>query len=419
MSALPPRADILLSTILHCAAGLSGDRVGMDIWVSLGRDMKLRNSSVSASRRTFLKTAGFAAATLVGESTLTGSLSTAAEANKREEKKLAIRIAGYKFDRVAALADGRVEIKGCDANFDEAAIGDMNTDVFNGPQSRDVTEIGLHPFMLAYANDGFRDYALLPIFPLRLFRHKSVFIRNDRGIERPEDLRGKSVATPGYSSTSLTWIRGIFEDEFGISPNDVNWIVTSKDSSANSAGKVSKQENVIPDGVSITAGPEGKDESDLLESGEVDALFHAAEPRVYVERHPKVARLFPDYRSVERAYFAKTGIFPIMHAVAIKRDVAQRYPWLAEAVFNAYSQAKQISYEYMANAAWVYGSLPWFGQEFDETRALMGENYYSYGIAPNRKTLEALFRYSHQQGLSSRELTIEEVFDPASLALAE
>jgi 4,5-dihydroxyphthalate decarboxylase len=132
-----------------------------------------------------------------------------------------------------------------------------------------------------------------------------------------------------------------------------------------------------------------------------------------------VARLFPDYRSVERAYFARAGIFPIMHAVAIKRDVAQQNPWLAEAVFNAYSQAKQMSYKHMAKAAWLYDMLPWYGQEFEETRALMGDNFYSYGIKPNRKTLEALFRYSHQQGLSSRELTVEELFDPVSLEFAE
>jgi len=387
--------------------------------VSSDKGIERRNSNDGTSRRNFLKTAALAGAALASEATLVPSTSRAAETSEQETAKLAIQIAGYKFDRIAALADGRVGIEGCDVNFEEAAIGDMNTHVFSGPQSRHVTEIGLHPFMLAYANEGFRDYALLPIFPLRLFRHKSVFIRNDRGIDKPEDLRGRTVATPGYSSTSLTWIRGIFQDEYGISPKDVHWIVASKDSSAEAAGKASKQENVFPDGVPITAGPEGKDESDLLESGEVDALFHAAEPRAYIERHPKIARLFPDYRSVERAYFAKTGIFPIMHAVAIKRDVAQQNPWLAEAVFNAYSQAKKVSYEYMTKAAWLYGSLPWFGQEFDETRALMGENYYSYGIAPNRKTLEALFRYSHQQGLSNRELTIEELFDPASLELAE
>ncbi len=145
----------------------------------------------------------------------------------------------------------------------------MNSHVFSGPGTREVTEIGLHPFMLAYANQGFRDYTILPIFPLRLFRHKSVFIRVDSGIEKPEDLRGRAIATPGYSSTSLTWIRGIFQDEYGVSPADINWIVAAEDSSARDAGKASKQENVLPDGISITTGPKGQDESDLLVSGAV------------------------------------------------------------------------------------------------------------------------------------------------------
>jgi len=328
-------------------------------------------------------------------------------------------MAGYRYNRVEALVDGRVKVEGCKVRFEVAKIGDMNTHVFSGPQTRDVTEIGLHPFMLAYGNDGFRAYTLLPVFPLRLFRHRSVFIRTDRGIKKPEDLRGKTIATPGYSSTSLTWIRGIFQEEYGVKPEDVHWVNSSKDSSAGVAGKVSKQENVMPEGVSITPGPPGKDESDLIESGEVDALFHAAEPRAYVEGHPKVARLFPDYRSTERAYVAKTGIFPIMHAVAIKQETLRQNPWLAEALFKAYSRAKQLAYEYMAKAAWFYDSLPWYGQEFEETRALMGDNYYSYGIEPNRKTLEALFRYSHQQRLCSRVLTVEEIFAPEGLKLVE
>ena len=334
-------------------------------------------------------------------------------------KGLPLSMAGYKFDRTKALIDGRVKIEGCDIHFQESGIGDINTHVFSGPQTLDVTEIGLHPFMLAYANDGFRDYSLLPIFPLRLFRHKSVFIRTDRGINKPQDLRGKKIATAGYSSTSLTWIRGIFEEEYGLKPEDMQWIISSKDSSAKDAGKVSKQENTFPEGVTVSMGPSGKDESDLLESGEVDALFHAGEPRAYIEGHPKVGRLFPDYRSIEREYFSKTGIFPIMHAVAIKMSLVKENPWLIDAVFKAYSQSKQKAYDYMAKAAWLRDSLPWFGQEFEETRALMGNNYYSYGIEPNRKTLEALFRYSHQQGLCNRKLTVEELFEPASIKLTE
>jgi len=367
------------------------------------------------SRREFIK----ASALTVGAA---GVLSVCGQVPAQaadKPKGLPLSMAGYKFDRTNALIDGRVKVEGCDIQFKESGIGDINTHVFSGPQTLDVTEIGLHPFMLAFANDGFRDYSLLPIFPLRLFRHRSVFIRTDRGIKKPENLRGKTIATAGYSSTSLTWIRGIFQEEYGIKPEDMQWIVSSKDSSAKDAGKVSKQENIFPAGVSISMGPAGKDESDLIESGEVDALFHGAEPRAFIQGHPKVGRLFPDYRTVERTYFLKTGIFPIMHAVAIKKSLIKQNPWLIEAVFKAYSQSKQKAYDYMANAAWFKESLPWFGQEFEETRILMGKNYYSYGIENNRKTLEALFRYSHQQGLCSRELTIEELFESLSLGLTE
>ena len=372
-------------------------------------------SSLDYSRREFIKAT---AITIGTASALSVSGFTPAQAAEKS-KGLPLSMAGYKFDRTEALIDGRVKIEGYDIQFKESGIGDINTHVFSGPQTLDVTEIGLHPFMLAYANDGFRDYTLLPIFPLRLFRHRSVFIRPDRGINKPEDLRGKTITTPGYSSTSLTWIRGIFQEEYGIKPEDVQWIISSKDSTAKDAGKVSKQENIFPKGLSIKQGPAGKDESDLLVSGEADALFHAGEPRAYMEGNPKVVRLFPDYRLVERAYFSKTGIFPIMHAVAIKKSLVKQNPKLIEAAFKAYSQSKQMAYDYMAKAAWFKDSLPWLGQEFDETRALMGNNYYSYGIEPNRKSLEALFRYSWQQGLCSRELTIKELFDPSSMRLIE
>jgi 4,5-dihydroxyphthalate decarboxylase len=367
------------------------------------------------SRRQFIK----ATAVTLGAATVLSAAEVQPTHAANKSKGLSLSMAGYRFDRTRALIDGDVKIEGCDIQFQESGIGDINTNVFSGPQTLDVTEIGLHPFMLAFVNDGFRDYVLLPIFPLRLFRHKSIFIRTDRNIKKPMDLRGKTIATAGYSSTSLTWIRGFLQDEYNIQAKDMQWIVSAKDSSAKDAGKVSKQENTFPKGIPIKMGPPGKDESDLLASGEVDAVFHAGEPRAYIEGHPMVGRLFPDYRTTERAYFAKTGIFPIMHAVAVKKSLLQQNPWLVEAVFQAYSQSKTKAYEYMAKIAWLKDSLPWFGQELQETRELMGDNYYSYGIGPNRKTLEALFRYSQQQGLCSRELTVEELFVPASLDLME
>ena len=372
-------------------------------------------SALNQSRRNFIKTIVVAAA--AGSAlNLRGVTPVQAAAGAG---KNTLNLAGYKLDRTEALIDGRVKIDGYDIQFTESGIGDLNTHVFSGPQELDVTEIGLHPYMLAFANDNFRDYLLLPIFPIRLFRHKSIFIRTDRGIEKPQDLKGKKVATAGYSSTSLTWIRGILHDEYGIKPEDMQWVVSRKDSSAEAAGKVSKQESMLPEGVPVQPGPEGLDESELLDSGEVDACFHAAEPRAFTERRPNIGRLFSDYRSAEQEYFTKTGIFPIMHAVAIKKDMAKQNPEIIPAVFTAYSQAKQAAYDYLAGVAYIKDILPWVAHEFEATKELMGENYFSYGIEPNRRTLEALFRYSHEQGLCSRQLKIEEIFAAESLELLE
>ena len=369
----------------------------------------------SCSRRQFIKATVLAAGAAGALSTVNAVPVNAATASS----KLSLIVSGYKLDRTEALIDGGAQVEGCEIKFEPMGIGDINTNVFSGPQTLDITEIGLHPFMLAYANDGFRDYSLLPIFPLRLFRHKSIFIRTDRGIKGPEDLRGKMVATPGFSSTSLTWLRGIVKHEYGVSPEEIQWVVSSKDSSAKAAGKVSKQESMVPKGLSVSKGPEGKDESDLLESGEIDALFHAAEPRAYVQGHSKVARLFPNFRKIERAYFEKTGIFPIMHAVAIRNSLVNQHPWLPKAVFGAYSKAKKLMYDHLNKMGWATISLPWVAQEIEETRALMGENFWPYGIAPNRKALETLFMYSYEQGLASRKLTIEELFHPSSIEFEE
>ena len=375
---------------------------------------KRKKTIVNVSRRSFI-TKTLAAACVLSTVPAYAGLKNTAD----KSKKLPLKMAGYDLDRVAGLIDGRVNVAGCDATFEIAGIGDMNTDVFSGAQTRDVTEIGLHPYMLAYANEGFRDYSLIPVFPLRVFRHKSIFININSGIKKPGDLRGRKVATPGFSSTSLTWLRGIMQHEYGVRPDEVEWVVSTKDSSAGVSGKVSKQESVIPEGLKVSQGPAGKDESDLLVDGDVDALFHAAEPRAYMQGHPDVIRLFSDYRQTERAYYKKTGIFPIMHAVAIRNSLVEKNPWLPEAVFNAYSQAKQMMYDDLKKMGWATISLPWVGKELEETRALMGENFWPYGIEANRKALETLFQYSYEQGLAKQKLTIKNLFHPSTLDFKE
>jgi len=373
---------------------------------------------MSYSRRSFLKAGTLAGTTLAVPAALGSSASSPETIGQSAPEKLDITFAGNNFDHVLALIDGRVQIEGCTAKYQAGRIGDLNTHVFSGPQTLEVTEIGLTPFILAYANDDFRDYSLIPVFPFRMFRHKSIFIHTDRGINKPEDLKGRKIGTPGYSSTSLTWIRGMMSDEYGVKPEDIEWVVSANDSSAQYAGKTSAQEQVLPEGVSISVGPQGKDESDLLLDGDVDALFHAIEPRAYVEGHPQVKTLFADPRAAEREYFSKTGIFPIMHAVAIRNDLIDANPWLPEAVFSAYSRSKQMEYEAM-QMRWVMGTLPWYGQELKETREVMGENFWAYGIEPNRKTLNALLQYSYDQGLAKKRLQIEDLFHPSTIGFAE
>lgn len=364
-------------------------------------------------RRTFLSRL---AAPMLGASLSGGAVPVLASS----QASPSLRLSGYPYDRVEGLIEGSVEIAGYDYSFEVDNIGGLNTDALGGPMTREVTEIGLVPYIIAFANEGLRNHTLMPVFPLRTFRHKSIYIRPDRGIKRPEDLKGKTIATPGYSSTSLTWIRGIIEDEYGVSPSDINWIVSAGDSAGAATGGASGFENLIPDGFDISIGPEGMDESDLLVEGVVDALFHAAEPKAFVEGNPLCVRLFEDSRTTEQAYFKETGIYPIMHAVAIRRDVVDANPEVIAAVFDAYSNAKSKLYSFQRKAAWYINTVPWISQELEQTRAIMGDNFHSYGMTEaNRKTLEALFRYCYGQGLSQEKLSVEDLFHPSSIGLME
>ena len=329
-----------------------------------------------------------------------------------------LKLAGYPFEHVRGLMDGHLQLDGFGVEFQTARIGDLNTHLFSGPRTLDISEVGLLPYILAFANEDFREYPLIPVFPLRMFRHRSIFIHTDRGIDSPEDLKGRRIGTPGYSSTSLTWIRGMVKDEYGVDPTDIQWVISAEDSSGAASGAISQQEQVVPEGISIVTGPAGKDESDLLVDGDVDALFHAAEPRAFIEGHPKVRRLFADPREVERAYYARTGIFPIMHAVAVRRDLMEQNPELPTLAFNAYVEAKRATYAQMREK-WFLRTLPWFAQELASTEDLMGPNFWAYGLDANRKTLDKLFAYAYDQGLAARRLEIDEVFAPSTLKLID
>jgi len=364
------------------------------------------------SRRKFMKTS-IAGATLGALGVLGGRAGQAAEA-----EKLQINVAGYAYDRVRAIMDGRAGIEGADVNFGVEDIYAVNKFAFGAEHKYEVTELGLIPFITKYINNDFRDYTLIPVFISRIFRHRNIFVHVDSGIEKPGDLRGKRVGTPGYGMSANTWIRGFLLDEYGVKANEMRWIETTKSSDGGALNK-GLGGYFLPDGFPLEKGPPGVDESKLLLNGDCDALITAITPKAFLEGNPKIRQLFPDVRAAEKDYYKKTGLFPIMHVVAMRTDFIKANPWLPKAVFEMYSVAKQKAYADLETTTSLKVTLPWVTQEFEETRALMGENYWPYGIEPNRKELELVMRYVHEQGLVKRRLKFEELFHPSTLKLKE
>ena len=248
----------------------------------------------------------------------------------------------------------------------------------------------------------------------------------DSGIEKPEDLRGRRVGTPGYGMSANTWIRGFLLDEHGVKADDMQWIETTKSSdkgalstSGWSAFEDGKSPYFFPDNFPLVQGPPGIDESELLLNGDCDALITAITPKAFLDGNPKIKRLFPDVRAAEQAYFKKTGLFPIMHVVGVRINAIEANPELPKAVFQMYSEAKKIAYANLETTTSLKVTLPWVTQEFEDSRKLMGTNYWPYGIEANQKELELVMRYTYEQGLAKRKLSVEEVFHPSTLDLIE
>ena len=340
------------------------------------------------------------------------------EAKPETETSLSINIGGYDYDRVSAIRDGKVKVEGAEINFEVSNIYALNKSLFGPEQKFEVSEIGLIPYISRYINEGFRDYTLIPVFISRTFRHRNIYVHADSGIEKPEDLRGKRVGTPGYGMSANTWIRGMLKDEYGVEANDFQWIETDKSSDgAELNSGFSKY--YFGDDFPLTKGPDGVDESELLLSGQCDALITAITPKAYLERNPKIRQLFSKAREPEIAYFKKTRMFPIMHVVAIKTEVLEKEPWLAKAVFEMYSEAKTMAYANLESTTVVRTSLPWAKDEYESTVEIMGDNYWKYGIEANRKELEAIMRYVYEQGLVKEQIGFEEMFAPSTLQLQE
>jgi 4,5-dihydroxyphthalate decarboxylase len=323
--------------------------------------------------------------------------------------RLPITIATWDYDRVRALTDGRVAVEGCDVNYITMPVEEcFERAFFHG--EFEVAEIGFSPFLIALSR-GPTPYVAVPVFLSRMFRHSAVYVRTDRGIEGPADLRGKRIGVPEYQMSAVMWFRGYLKDEFGIEPKDINWLQAGLEN----PGRRDKFPLNLPEGFPLVS---RKDValSRLLADGEIDGIMSARTPSCYVDGHPKVRRLFPDYRAAERDYYKKTGIFPIMHALGIRRDIYDGHRWLAASLYKAFLKAKRLAdSEFVETTALKIG-LPWVTAEYEATTAVMGDDFWSYGVDANRQTLATMARYSYEQGLAVRQVAVEEMFAEGNLS---
>ncbi|HVZ52839.1 MAG TPA: ABC transporter substrate-binding protein [Pseudolabrys sp.] len=323
--------------------------------------------------------------------------------------RLPLTIATWDYDRVRPLLDGRVTIEGCDVNYITMPVEELFERAFFHGEF-DVAEIGFSPFLIALSR-GQAPYVALPVFLSRMFRHSAVYIRSDRGIEGPADLRGKRIGVPEYQMSAVMWIRGYLQDEFGIAAKDINWVQAGLEN----PGRRDKFPLNLPEGFPLVSRNDVS-LSALLAEGELDGVISARRPSCFLAGHPQVRRLFPDYRAAERDYFRKSGVFPIMHALGIRRDIYERNNWLAASLYKAFAQAKRIADAEFGETAALKIGLPWVTAEYEATKEAMGEDFWSYGLnEANRKTLDTMARYSYEQGLAVRQLCVDEMFAEGNL----
>ncbi len=324
--------------------------------------------------------------------------------------KLTLSLAGVDYDRTRSLFDGRVRVDGCEIVATPMTPEEAFHRAFKF-QEFDITELSMSNYMTQLSRDAC-PYVAIPAFVSRMFRHSSIYIRTDKGIDAPEDLKGKIVGVREYPMTAAMWVRGILQDEYGVAPADIRW----RNGGQEEPGRTQKVQVQLPDDVELQPIPADETLNGMLDRGDLDALIAARAPSC-LERNDKVARLFPDYRTDEEAYYAKTGMFPIMHLVGIRRSIVEQHPWLPVNVYLGYLEAKRICYRRQAEVGHLHTTLPWPVDEFEKARALMGEDFWPYGATENANEIEAMTRYSVEQGLTERKLVAEELFAPSTLDL--
>jgi 4,5-dihydroxyphthalate decarboxylase len=320
---------------------------------------------------------------------------------------LSLSVAIGDYDRHRPLIDGVVSVDGVDPVFmtlspEEIFFRALRTVDF------DICELSLSSFTVMTAR-GDNPYVGVPAFVSRAFRHTSIYVRTDR-VTEPKDLIGRRIGVPEYQLTANVWARAILQDDHGVKPSDVQWVRAGIEQ----PHRLEKITIQLPPNVRLENGPPGKTISQLLEEGAIDA-FIAPRPPKLTPGNAHVGWLFRDPVAAAQDYYRRTGIFPIMHLIGVRRTLAEQHPWLPAAVLKAFEKSKSLALEALSDTSATKITLPFVEEQLRAARELLGNDFWPYGVEANRRALESFLRHHHEQGLSQRQVRVEELFHPATL----
>lgn len=323
--------------------------------------------------------------------------------------RLRLSLACWNYDRTRALMDESIKPDGIDLTYLNLPVEETFFRMLRNREF-DVAEMSLSSYTVSMFREP-QPFVAIPIFPSRMFRHSSIYINTRSGINEAKDLIGKRVGTPEYQMTAPVWIRGILSEHYGVPVNSVTYCTGGEEET----GRSEKLKLDLPPDIRIDPIGAHQTLSAMLASGEIDALHTARMPSTFTTEPDKVKRLFPKYEQVEKQYYRDTGIFPMMHTVVIRREVYEKHRWIAQSLYKAFVGAQRATYDDLQVTAALKAMLPWLTAHVEDARALMGDDFWPYGFARNRKTLETFLRYHHEQGLSKRLLKPEELFAPETM----
>jgi 4,5-dihydroxyphthalate decarboxylase len=319
--------------------------------------------------------------------------------------RLHLTFAACRYDRLEAIREGNVTVEGVDLTCLTLKSGRDVFDRMVGGQEFDIAELSAAEF-ISLAGAGNCPFVALPVFPSRVFRHGYIFINTRAGIRIAKDLEGKRVGLPLYTQTAAIWARGHLAHQFGVDLSTIRWVQGAVEHTG-THGKPHAPPLLRP--VAIEQNTSGASLAELLARGEIDALIGSRKPEMF-GHHPDLVRLFPDHRTRERELFQSARIFPIMHLIAIRRELHERHRWLATSLYEAFVESKRRARARMRYAGSLAVMLPWLQSEIEEIDEIFGGDAWPYGLEPNRPTLEALVQHMVEQHFIAKPIPIEDLF---------